>query len=77
MAAMRRPSPICRCTLQILSLLRARGLGTVAQWLAHSLRDVTADPICRLAQRVIVQMRVALGRGGVGVPQQLADDRKA
>ncbi len=40
-------------------------------------RNVAADPVCRLAQRVIVQMRIARGRGGVGVPQQLADDRKA
>lgn len=64
---MRHPSPFCRCTLQILTLLRTRGLCAVAQRLSHGLRNVVADPVRRFAKRVVVEMSIALCRGCVGV----------
>src|SRR5262245_12309584 len=62
----------------------ARALGAKLHdraWLAatlfpHGRRDRPGDPLRRHAQRVGIEVRIARGGDGVGMAQQLADDRQ-
>jgi hypothetical protein len=44
---------------------------------AHRRRNGASDALRRAAKRVRVQMGIARRRCGIGMPQKLADDRKA